>query len=374
MNCIDVKNKLPKYLADQCSVEEKLEMSKHISTCPHCMDALDELEEPIIKNKDYHKSLDTGKLLNKARKTLILKVTTTTVLSIIMLISVFFIIIPGVLTTMRYPKINDITRSLVDITQFTSPSPVGGYGNSLASFGKYSFDVTAYTHYMTGTKLTGSGEVERKFNMITGTYQSPVQPFTQFIHPKVAVSDELLKSRTPAIAKKILTKNGESTVAVVDISLNSVLSLEEVVASLKDLDVKVIWMSVECGSEDFKPQNMSNGQNQYVQWGIPGKLFIQNNIGPSELDYSNPSQYEKVVIEELKWLEENKHYIAADKSLLKFQNYDNSVGNKAKYIIDNGLKVYGLRVTGPSTELSKLDSVFDIRMEEVKSIDFYYWD
>lgn len=63
----------------------------------------------------------------------------------------------------------------------------------------------------------------------------------------------------------------------------------------------------------------------------------------------------------------------ADKSLLKFQGFDNSVGNKAKYIIDNGLKIYGLRVTGPSTELIKLDNKLEIRMEEIMDLDFYYW-
>ena len=374
MNCSDVKNKLPDYLEDKCSSEEKLEISEHISTCPHCMKALEELDEPILNNANYHKSLDTGKLLSRARKVLILKVTTTTVLSIIMLISIFFVIIPGILKAVRYPKIPDITRSLADITQFTSPSPVGGYGNSLASFGDYNFNITVYTYEMTGTKQKGPGEVERKFNMITGTFESPVQPLTQFIHPNVTVSDELLEKRTSSIAKKNLIKNGDATVAVVDISLKSVLGLEEVVTSLKDLDVKVIWMAVECGSEGFKPKNMSNGQNQYVQWGIPGQLFNPTRMSSAEIDYSSPVKYEKTVIEELNWLEENKHYIATDKSLLKFQGFDNTVGNKAKYIIDNGLKVYGLRITGPSTELSKLSDKLHIRMEEVMDIDFYNWN
>lgn len=374
MNCSDVKNKLTDYLADQCSSEQKLEISKHLSTCPQCMKVFEELDEPILNNGNYKETLDTGKLLSKARKELLLKVTTTTILSIIMLLSIFFVIIPGVLKAVRYPKIPIITRSLADITQFTSPTLVGGYGNSLASLGDYSFNVTAYTYEITGTKQKGSGEVERKFNMITGSFQSPVQPFVQFIHPSVTVSNELLEKYTSAIAKKNLVKNGDATVAVVDISLKSVQSLEEVVTSLKGLDVKVIWMAVECGSEDFKPRNMSNGLNQYIQWGIPGQLFNPTRRGTAEFDYSSPAQYEKTVIEELKWLEENKHYIDPDKSLLKFQSFDNTVGNKAKYIIDNGLKVYGLRITGPSIELSKLDNKLDIRMEEVKDIDFYYWN
>lgn len=374
MNCRDVKNKLPYYLSDQCSSEEKLEISEHLCTCTHCMKALEELDEPILKSTVPPSSLDTSKLLSKARKALILKVTTTTLLSIIILISTFFLVIPGILKTINYPKVPDLTRALTDITQFTSPSPVGGYGNSMPSLGEYSFNISAYTFNITGTKQKDSGDVTKKYNMITGTFQSPVQPFTQFIHPDVEVSNKLLKMHSSDIAKKILTKTGDNTVAAADISLKSSLSLEEIVASLKDLDVKVIWMAVECGSEDFKPKNMSNGKNQYVQWGIPAQLFTPNRLDSPKLDYSKPSQYEKSVIEELKWLDKNKNYIKAEKSLLKFQGFDNSVGNKAKYIIDNGLKVYGLRITGPSTELSKLDNNLEIRMEEIIDIDFYYWN
>jgi hypothetical protein len=373
MNCSDVKSKLPYYLSEQCSSEEKLEISKHISTCPDCMKALEELDEPILNIIDHHKSLDTRKLLSKARKALILKVATTTMLSMVILTSTFFVVIPGILKAVNSPKLPNITRSLADITQFTSPSLVGGYGNSWPSIGDYSFNITACTYEMTGTKQKGSSEVKSNFNMLTGTYQSPVQPFVQFIHPDVMVSDELLEKRTSATVKKNLIKNGDSTVAVVDISLKSVLSLEEVVASLKDLDVKVIWMAVECGSEGLKPKNMSSGQNQYVQWGIPGKLFNPTNMTPAKLDYSSPTKYKKAVIEELKWLEENKKYIAADKFLLKYQAFDNSVGSNAKYIVDNGLKVYGLRITGPSTELIKLGDKLEIRMEQVMDIDFYYW-
>lgn len=373
MNCRDVKNKLPFYLSEQCSSEEKLQISKHLSTCPDCMKELEQLEEPILKDADSLKSMDTGRILMKARKALILKVASVTILSIIMLISIFFVIIPDVFKLVRYPEISDATRALIDITQFTSPSPVGGYGNSLASFGSYTFNISASVYDITGTKQKNSREITRKFNMVTGTFQSPVQPFVQFIHPDVKVSDELLKAHTTDIAKKILTKNGSTTVATADISLKSALSLEKVVTSLKGLDVKIIWMAVECGNEGYKPNNMSSGQNQYVQWGIPGRLFDQSKFDSSEVDYSNPSQYEKTVIEELKWLEKNKHYISADKNLLKFQDFDNSVGNRAEYIIDKGIKVYGLRITGPSSELAKLDEALDIRMEEVKDIDFYYW-
>ncbi|MDP4090158.1 MAG: anti sigma factor C-terminal domain-containing protein [Bacillota bacterium] len=374
MNCSDIKNKLPQYLAGECSMEDKLEISKHISTCPDCRQALEELEEPIFNNSGSHKLQDTGRMLNKARKALILKVITTILASLIILVGIFCAAIPGILRSVRYPAVPDITRSLVDITQFTSPSQVGGYGNTLASFGEYSFNVSAYTCDVTGIKIKNSAEVTRSFDMVTGTYQSPAPHLSQFVHPDVKVSDEFLSERTSAAANKILTRNGDTTVAAVDISLKSVLNLEETAAVLKGLDLKVVWMAVECGGEGTRPTNMSSGQNQYIQWGVPGKLYSPNNPNTIEFSNSNVSDYSKSIIEELKWLDAHKKYISADKSLLKFQRLDNSVGSRAKYIIDNGLKVYGLRITGPSSELCKLQDILDIRLEEVKDIDFYYWN
>lgn len=373
MNCSYVKSKLPDYLAGNCTEDEKLLISKHISTCPNCMKAFEELEEPYLKIADNHKLTDTKKLLNKARRTLIFKVTTTSILSLIIVISIFFAVIPGILKAVRYPNINDITRSLGDITQFTTPSPVTGYANSPASFGEYNFNISTFTYDITGTKKKNPTEIKRSFNLITGAYQSPAPYVSKFIHPEVKASDEFLSQFTPNAAKKILNKNEEATVATVDLSLKSILSLKEVAAIIKDFDVKIVWMAVECGSEGVQPKNMTAGINQYIQWGIPGLLF--NPYGHSfEFSSSKLVEYEKSVMDELKWLDENKHYISADKGLLKYNDLDNGVGNKAKYIIDNGFKIYGLRVTGPTSELSKLQDKFAIRMEEVIDIDFYYWN
>jgi hypothetical protein len=373
MNCNDVKENIQRYLDDECNSEEKHEISTHISNCPNCMKLLDELESQIFQNKDYSNSINTKKVLNKARKTLIFKVISTTIISIIIFISMFFVVIPGVFKFVYYPKISDITRTLSDITQFTSPYTVVGFGNKHAGFGKYSFDIETYTKEIIGAKNKSSTTISRNFNMISGTYESPVTPFVQFIHPNIQLSNTLSQRLSPTKAVNTLKKNSDTTVALVDISLNSVTSLENLLESLKDLDLKIVWMAVECGNEEFKVSNMSSGQNQYVQWGIPGSLFTNETLFSEELNYKNP-EYEKRVLEELKWLDENKKYISANKSLMKYQNFDNRVLDNAKYILDNGIKIYGIRVTGPSSELIKINDKLDVRTEEVIDMDFYNWN
>lgn len=373
MNCDEIRNKLPSYLAGECSTEERIEISNHISSCHDCRNALDELDTPILNDAAYSKALDTAKILKKARKTLILRVVTISLLSILSLISIFFVIVPGILKDIRYPKLPDITRALIDVTQFSSPSPVVGYGNSLASFGKYDFNISVFTADITGTKKKNSAAITRNFNMLTGNFQSTIPHTSQFIHPKVKVSDEIIKESDPDISNKILKKNADTTVATVDLSLNSTISLENAASALKDLDLKVIWLAVECGSEGEQPKNMNTNKNQYVQWGIPGQLYTSYAANSVEFNSTNLSQYKKSIYEELEWLDKNKKYISAEKSLLKFNVFDNSVGDKANYVTANGIKVYGLRITGPSSELLKLKDKFDIRIEDIFDLDFYYW-
>lgn len=373
MNCNEIRNKLPSYLAGECGTEERIEISNHISGCHDCRNTLDELDIPILNDAAYSKALDTAKIFKKARKTLILRVAAISLLSILSLISIFFVVVPGILKDIRYPKLPDITRALIDVTQFSSPSPVVGYGNSLASFGKYDFNISVFTADITGTKKKNSAAITRNFNMLTGNFQSTIPHTSQFIHPKVKVSDEIIKESDPNISNKILNKNADTTVATVDLSLNSTISLENAASALKDLDLKVIWLAVECGSEGAQPKNMNTNKNQYVQWGIPGQLYTSYAANSVEFNSTNLSQYKKSIYEELEWLDKNKKYISAEKSLLKFNAFDNSVGDKAKYVIDTGFKVYGLRITGPSSELLKLKDKFDIRIEDIFDLDFYYW-
>ncbi|MBC8062128.1 MAG: anti sigma factor C-terminal domain-containing protein [Clostridiaceae bacterium] len=149
------------------------------------------------------------------------------------------------------------------------------------------------------------------------------------------------------------------------------MSLKNMSDLLKQYDINILWMAVECGEEKTKPKDIS-GLNQYILWGIPGKPFIKNSID-SSLAKGDYEQYENQIMNELKWLNENKNIIIPDKDLLKQNGIDNSVNTKADYVLKNGIKIYGVQITGPTKELLKLQKENFIRFEEVKDIGFWFW-
>ena len=172
---------------------------------------------------------------------------------------------------------------------------------------------------------------------------------------------------------EILTKNADTTVSTVDFSLNRIINLSDVESIISKYDIELLWMAVEAGIEDTKPKNMSFGNQQVLQWGIPGKLSKPGNFDFAQLKSDNIKKFEETVIDELKWLDENKSVLKPDSGLLKNNGIDNSVRGQAQYIIKNGIKIYGLRITGPSNELIKLTQALDIRTMSVVDMAFWNW-
>ena len=75
----------------------------------------------------------------------------------------------------------------------------------------------------------------------------------------------------------------------------------------------------------------------------------------------------------MSWLDENKDILAPYPDLLKNNGINNSVEDKAAYVIENGIKIYGVRITGPSDELLRLTENLDISTMTVVEMDFWNW-
>jgi len=178
------------------------------------------------------------------------------------------------------------------------------------------------------------------------------------------------------IAKEILKKNGDDTVATVSLSFNELISYEESVELLNKYHMKITRMNIESGSEKRKIKNMGNGANQHFSFGIPGQMLNVNKsiFEVIQLNEENSEEYKKSFLEELEFLNENK-YLLESGDMRKRGGYENDpVADDAKYILDNGIKVYGLKVTGPSDEIYKFIEDINPRFANVEKVDFWYWD
>lgn len=109
-----------------------------------------------------------------------------------------------------------------------------------------------------------------------------------------------------------------------------------------------------------------------MQWGLPG-TFRQFQGEVVALAPDTIEQYRSAVLDELAWLDQNRSRVKPDRLLLRHNALDNSVGEKAAYILQHGIRVYGLQLTGPSAELLKLGEELPARKVVVVDIDFWYW-
>ncbi len=370
MKCDNVKSLLPEYLAGTLDKNKAAEIAEHIENCKSCKkeadDITSEITAPILnEDGDIKRILKNTK--RKFNMNIIRKITAVTIA-----LALLVYMIPYVLGGVQFIKIGKASRALMDIIQFSQPAKVIMWGNRNTDRSSMSIPLLSATRLQIGK---GYGEEQKdivaNLSVLTGKVTVPLDFGAQFIHPQTGMEGYLGRNNNPEVQKSILEKNADTTVALVDYSLNGIINLSDVSVLLEKYDIKICWMAVEAGVEDFKPKNML-GANQVLQWGIPGKLSR-----PGDMDYASIEddidKYESLIIEEMSWLDENKDILAPYPDLLKNNGINNSVEDKAAYVIENGIKIYGVRITGPSDELLRLTENLDIRTMTVVEMDFWNW-
>lgn len=158
----------------------------------------------------------------------------------------------------------------------------------------------------------------------------------------------------------ILKQLPDGTVAEVYLSLSDVMEPEE----LEDIipaDMEIRWLAVDSGIE----------KKAVDSEGIPiGPIGY-----PAQIDTSTWSPFNgresnaKVFLEILSLLEKNEQVaetVARAKSL--------EIGERLAYIEENGIKVYGAVVTGPTPQLRELEQIKEIRAMKVGEVKLWNWN
>jgi len=370
MRCNEVQEMFPEYLAGTLDENVKMQIDNHLKTCETCSGELKILNEDI-KLEFTDNIIDKRKILKKTR----FKFNMAILRVVIITLGILYLILttPFIAYQIRgsMGRENQF-RALIDIIQFTQPDKINMWANSFES---YSFSETLKigVRPVIGHSYGEQFIYETKMSFITGKVTAPVHIGANFIHPDLFKNASFDSMKDKEKQREILRKNSDNTVATVDYSLKKTISLKDVENLIGNYDVEVCWMAVEAGIENLQPKNLYMENQQVYQWGIPSKLFSIGNAESSEFKKGNVQEYEKSILNELKWLDENKNILKPDKQLLKVNGINNSVEEKASYILKNGIKVYGLRITGPSSELIKLTDQIDPCIMILVDMDFWNW-
>jgi hypothetical protein len=372
MKCEDVQGKLPEYLGGTLDKDTKVEIDAHIRTCDICNKEMVELNKGITFDFEKVPNINQKKILKKTKFKFNLAIVRTVIiiLGAIFLISIIPTMLWGIQSALGQDK---ASRALMDIVQFSQPNKVNMWGNSAVQGFSLSVPLKIGARPVIGRKYREQLEFVGKMSVLTGKVSVPVSIGANFVHPKLFKGEDFGRDYNIIAQTDILKKNADNSVATVDYSLNKTISLSDVDSLINKFDVEICWMAVESGIEDIKPKNMTFEKQQVLQWGIPSKLSNPGKFDFAQLKKDNAKEFEKLVIKELKWLNDNKEILKPDSYLLKDNGIDNSVSDKASYILKNGINIYGLRITGPSSELIKLSSELDARTMSVVDIDFWNW-
>lgn len=372
MKCDEVQKKLPEYLAGVLDEKTGASIAGHIKTCSSCSSELEELNQAVIPESRQGIDVNEKKIIRKT-KTKFRRAIIATV-AVFMGVLLLFSLIPTVLWGFQsVTGQSRASRALMDFVQFSQPNKVNMWGNSAVEGLALSVPLKIGARSVIGENLGPQLEFVGKMSVVNGKVTVPSFIGAGFVHPDQFIEKDFGYERNMDAQLERLRKNADNTVSTVDYSLNKVINLSDVGAIMDQYDIEVCWMAVEAGIEDLKPRNMTFDSQQVLQWGIPAKLSRPGEFDYAQLESGNIDAYEKAALEELKWLDANKNILKPDAGLLKNNGIDNSVKGQAQYIIKNGFKIYGLRVTGPSSELIKLTEALDIRTMSVVAMDFWNW-
>jgi hypothetical protein len=372
MRCEDAREILPEYLAGTLDDHTRTEIDKHLKTCAACSAELKEISSDVTLNIPKASQADEKRIIRKTKVKFNLAIvrTVAVIAGILLLISAVPTFLWGIQSVFGQSK---ASRALMDVVQFSQPDKVNMWGNSAAQGFSFTMPLKIGARPVIGRNYGVQLEFTAQMSVITGKVTVPTFIGASFVHPDLFKDANLGRDRDVSTQSQILGKNADTTVATVDYSLNKVIGLSDVENLLGKYDAEVCWMAVEAGIEDLEPRNMTFKNQQVLQWGIPGKLSRPGKFDFAVLKNGSGKEFEKSVIEELQWLDKYKNVLKPNASLLKINGIDNSVKGQPRYIINNGIKIYGLRITGPSSELLKLTRDLDIRTMSVIDMDFWNW-
>lgn len=170
-----------------------------------------------------------------------------------------------------------------------------------------------------------------------------------FVHPnELTVSNNDIKTTLQNLP------NG--TVSEVYISLDSMYDEEEVKKLFDNIDLEILWYAVDTGFE-----NEVNGKAIYSPIGYPAK---PGNINSSFNDKEENQKQFLDVLDSLNEYEDWTEKIAINELNIK---------DKANYIQNNGIGIYGVVVTGPTKELLKVNDIKAVTSQYLGGVELWNW-
>ncbi|WP_144613423.1 anti-sigma factor [Bacillus cereus] len=371
MGCTEFKKLWEKYENGTLTHDEQEELESHIETCEECEAYLDELlskSEPIKKRlPPQNLKVPFWKIKWKQRWQ-----TVSFVLAVC--IAIYFI---GHFSSSFYfysnemknlGKVDDIPALALEATMPNSCS--AGGSTKVKPFFRTENELNLYKTVGKKEFLIGTVTTRSFLSSITAKNPSwenkPYSKKLSFVHPKIKEEASLKES-----SKKVwdtLGKIHEGTVAEVAISFDKAYTLQEVESILysafeaQEMPPTPLWYALDTGQERIDEEDFILHGGEII--GFSEHINLPDN------EAIRPKTKEDEVIEMMHILSTHKETVS---KTTRTPEKELNLDKRYQYVKDNGVKVYGIVITGPSKELLKLQNSSHVRYATLGDIEVWNW-
>lgn len=343
----DFKEKLKAYTEGRLSEEEKLLMEEELQKLEIYQEFLDEQldinassqntnNSNIVKNAD--KIIKRGKWRARFQNAFI-------ALSLFFVLLMVFQTVTSNYYNLGSPSKSSLYENVMWTALQTTRPNINITGNSFSSGIFFSRNIEISYSKKVGGQEYGHGAVTLKFNfnkpkIIADEFPNSSNSITFFINPNLKESEKK--------AWNTLDKLPEGTVSEAYLTLGRLYETDEILKKFENKDLSLLWLGVDTGlsrSETYTIDGVLGFPNTTFTPRLYGKKPSTN---PTELNpFGDGKQRNENFINALEFL--NKY-----KDITKQIAPSSDIQSALDYVNKNGVKIFGVVVTGPTKEILKL--------------------
>lgn len=380
----DFKNKLKSYSEGKLPENEMKEMDKELEKLESYQEFLDEQINEDEKNINQINYKNESKIIRKSKW----KARFHNALTVICMFFIFTII-TGIITSSFYsigePNRSEMYRDVIESTiAITQPNVYLRSTNSDAG-AYFTLDIEGELQKKVGGEYIKAGNIEKKFLLGKTGYGGIKYTLDKeynsqlFIYPNI--SDGIIIDSD----WHKLDKLPEGTVAEAYISFDKFYETDEILKKFKNKEVEVLWFAVDTGYDDkdlgiYEPigfpshpiwhhDDMILESREEQKGKFLSKVVSESRSSPSIEQYGSGDVRNENFIKTLELL---KEYDSIAKNVGSFWRLD--IERRLEYIYNNGVKIYGMVITGPSKEILKLKEEEWIKGVKLGEVRLWNWE
>ncbi|KEK24885.1 anti-sigma factor [Bacillus gaemokensis] len=371
MSCSEFKKIWEKYENGTLTHGEQEKLENHIETCAICEAYLDEL---LTKTERVKKKLPPPPNLQVPFRRIKWKHRLQTI-GFMLAVCMVLYMIGGVLSSIYFQfnneqKLKEVRDVPALALQATIPNvQIRGGGTRTDSFFGTHSDVNLVKTVGKNDVRLGTFQINSFFTSIQKKEEwddkMAYQKRLFFVHPQAEeIGDPSLNSKK---TWETLQKIPDGTVADVAISFDRSYTLQELESLLysifeaQEMPPTPVWYALDTGLEQT---DKAFFLSKFEIFGFP------NHLSWGNLEERQFKTKEDEVIEMMHTLSKHEDIV---KEVAWYDNKPLDLSKRYKYVNKNGVKVYGIVITGPSKELLKLKNSPHIRSAALGNIEFWNW-